>query len=453
MKKLAVKFFSLFFVMALSLPVVSFADDASSVTAENAALKNQVQSLSGKLDALERQVQVLSSTPRSTGTTYVPSPTEQGGALNGITVTGFVDTQYNNNFSNHTTNPNVTGGGAGNPQRSFDNNQNTFTLNNAEFDIEKLANPEGGAGFRVDMSAGEDIRAIDNANTASANNTANSKFGFQQAYVQLVAPLSFFNDSEVFGDTIDIKAGRMVTLAGAEVIEGRDNWNISRSYMFGLAIPFTHTGVRSTYKLFQDKLTVFGGLNNGWDANVDNNTWKTWETGLSYNFTDKLSYANAIYFGPEASQQNGHKRFVFSNVVSYQATERLATKAEFTFGRQNRIATNATTGLTNDSGLNFDNAQWWGLALYGRYAMTDKWGMATRFEYFRDKDRSRTGAAGAQFATSTLWAVTIGSDYKIYENLLGRVEYRYDKSNERDPFVGDNSHQSTIGAQLIYSFA
>lgn len=453
MKKLAVKIFSLVFVMALSLQGVSFADDASGVAAENAALKNQVQSLSGKLDALERQVQVLSSTPRSTGTTYVPSPTEQGGALQGITVTGFVDTQYNNNFSNHTTNPSVTAtGGPGNPQRVFDNNQNTFTMNNAEFDIEKLANPEGGAGFRVDLSAGEDIRIIDNANIASANNTANSKFGFQQAYVQLVAPLSFFNDSEVFGDTIDIKAGRMVTLAGAEVIEGRDNWNISRSYVFGLGIPFTHTGVRATYKLFQDKLTVFGGLNNGWDANVDNNTFKTWETGLIYNFTDKLSYANAVYYGPEMGQINSHRRFLLSNVLSYQATEKLATKAEFTFGNQHRISTNATTGLANDPGVNFDNAQWFGFALYGRYAMTDKWGMATRFEYFHDKDQSRTAAAGAQFGTDSLYAITVGTDYKIYENLLGRVEYRFDRSNDRPAFNSEYS-QSTVGAQLIYSFA
>ena len=78
--------------------------------------------------------------------------------------------------------------------------------------------------------------------------------------------------------------------------------------------------------------------------------------------------------------------------------------------------------------------------------------MATRFELFRDKDRSRTGAAGAQFATSTLWALTFGTDYKIYDNLLGRVEYRFDKGNERTPFSGDSS-QSTMGAQLIYSFA
>ncbi len=453
MKKLAVKFLGLFFVMALSLTGVSFADDASGVSAENAALKNQVQSLSGKVDSLERQLQVLSNAPRDNGsTTYVPSAAEQGGALQGITVTGFVDTQYNNNFSNHTTNPSVTpGGGPGNPLRSFDNNQNTFTLNNVEFDIEKLANPEGGAGFRVDMSGGEDMRAVDGSNNAAA---ANSKFGFQQAYVQLVAPLSFFNDSEVFGDTVDIKAGRMVTLAGAEVIEGRDNWNISRSFMFGLGIPFTHTGVRATYKLFQDKLTTFWGLNNGWDQNVDNNTWKTWETGLSYNLTDKLNYTNSLYFGPENSQTASHKRFLLTNVVSYQATERLATKAELNFGNQHRIPTGATLTGPDDPGLNYDNAQWFGLALYARYAMTEKWGMATRFELFRDKDRFRTSAGGTSpaTATSTLWAVTLGTDYKIYENLLGRLEYRFDKSNESAAFSSDQS-QSTVGAQLIYSFA
>lgn len=438
MKKLEVKILGLFIITALAFAGTAFADESmDQVAKENAALKNQVSSLSGKVDALERQVSVLANSGAGKGTTYVPAASESG-MLNGITVSGFVDTQYNNNFTAHTNNPNTTGG-PGNPLRSFDNNQNTFTLNNVEFDVEKLANPEGGAGFRVDISAGEDMRAVNTANNSAA---ANSDFGFQQAYVQLVAPLHAFDGNDVFGNTVDIKAGRMVTLAGAEVIEGKDNWNISRNYIFGLALPFTHTGVRTTYKLFKDKVTLFAGLNNGWDNNVDNNTWKTWELGSSTNITDKLNYSNAIYFGPEGNQQAGHKRFLFSNVVSYQATDKLALKSELTFANQNRVPTNAGT-----AGVTYDTSHWWGWAGYVRYAMTEKWGMAYRFDYFHDMDRTRTGGTA-----NSVTGHTLTTDYKIYDNLLGRVEYRLDNSHSDNPF-NNHSTQSTLGAQLIYSFA
>jgi hypothetical protein len=439
MKTNAAKILGLLLVMALALTGQSFADEN-----ETLALKNEVKDLNGKVDALSRQVQVLSSTPRDSGTTYVPSG-DGGGALSGVTVSGYVDTQYNNNFSNHNSNPNVAAAGAGNTGlRIFDNNQNTFTVNSVEIDVEKLANPEGGAGFRMDLQAGEDARIIEAANTAGAAG-ANHDVFLQQAYVQMVAPLNVFEGSEVFGDTIDIKAGKFVTLAGLEVIESKDNWNISRSFMFGLGIPFTHTGVRATYGLFNDRVTTYFGLNNGWDADIDTNTFKTWELGWTTSPTDKLAFTQALYWGPEnANTQNGHRRFLLTNVASYQATDKLALKAELNVGVQRRVVSGA--------GAAFDNANWFGLALYGRYALTDKLGMAYRFELFRDKDRTRTAVAGAGAGTSTLWAQTITADYQIYENLLGRVEFRYDKSNETNAIAGQSS-QSTLGAQLIYSFA
>jgi hypothetical protein len=38
-----------------------------------------------------------------------------------------------------------------------------------------------------------------------------------------------------------------VTLAGYEVIEAWKDPNITRSILFGFAIPFTHTGIRANY--------------------------------------------------------------------------------------------------------------------------------------------------------------------------------------------------------------
>ena len=56
----------------------------------------------------------------------------------------------------------------------------------------------------------------------------------QQAYVSLLT------------GKLQLDAGKFVTPLGAEVIESQDDWNYSRSILFGYAIPFYHAGMRAT---------------------------------------------------------------------------------------------------------------------------------------------------------------------------------------------------------------
>jgi hypothetical protein len=51
---------------------------------------------------------------------------------------------------------------------------------------------------------------------------------------------------------------------GAEVIESQDNWNYTRSTLFGYAIPFYHLGVRASMPV-NDKLSLAGFVTNGWN--------------------------------------------------------------------------------------------------------------------------------------------------------------------------------------------
>ena len=57
----------------------------------------------------------------------------------------------------------------------------------------------------------------------------------QQAYVSLLT------------GKVQWDVGKFVTPMGAEVIESQDNWNYTRSILFGYAIPFYHVGLRATY--------------------------------------------------------------------------------------------------------------------------------------------------------------------------------------------------------------
>ncbi len=451
---------SLIGMMIISLSVVfpAFADENEVV-----ALKSHVNDLNGKISDLQRQVQALASRPAESSGGYVAAPSSGGGLIHtaqDINMSGYANVQFNQNLSAQSLNPSAGATGVGNSYRAFDNNMDTFSLNQFDLAFSKSANPEGGVGFMLDLLVGQDARVI---NAGTTGHTADYITPVQ-AYIDVVAPLNFVGDNNVLGKTVDFQVGRFVTLAGAEVIRAPDNWNISRSLIFTLGEPLTHTGIRSTYKLFNDKLTTYLGVNNGWDNEIDNNQWKTIETGFSISPIDKVTWITSLYIGPENNQTSGHKRYLLSNVLGWDATDKLSFKTEFTLGSESRVNNlldptgSAVTGAGN--GVSWQNAQWWGWAGYVRYQLTERWGWVYRLELFRDADQFRTallgnGASainGINGASRSTWEMTFGTDYKIYDNLTGRLEYRFDKSNTEDPFNAD-SHQSTIGAELIYAFA
>ena len=90
-------------------------------------------------------------------------------------------------------------------------------------------------------------------------------------------------------DTLQAKLGKYVTLLGAEVIDNTGNFNISRSFLFGHAIPFTHNGLRLTYTP-SDRFQMNIGVVNGWDKFVEENNTKSleWNVEISYAVNDTL---------------------------------------------------------------------------------------------------------------------------------------------------------------------
>ncbi len=449
MKRLGMKIFSSFLILNLSAGPFAFAQESEVM----AQLRRQVDDLTTTVSALQKQIQTMeghiTAAPGKEFTAQVVPPGEQVSSglirtMQDIHMGGYMDVEYNQNLTGNTSNnPSGTTTGAttpgGNPLRVFDNDQNTFGINAAVLEFEKTPNPEGGAGFRLDIAMGENAETVDQATIG----TDADEFSIQQAFVDFVVPLKALEGNQIFDDTIDFKVGRYVTLAGAEVIRSPDNWNISRSFLFGFSIPFTHTGARATYKLFNDKLTTYWGLNNGWDNVIDNNQMKTLETGFSFSPFENVTHMSSLYWGPENARQGGHRRFILSNVLSWKVTDKLSLMANIDFGNERRVA-----GL---QGFAFRNAQWHGYAGYARYQLTNKVAFAYRIEFFRDDDTFRTGASVAKDQDS-LWEQTVTGEYEIYTNLLGRLEYRYDKSDDRRVFNGQSSQQ-TIGAQLIYKFA
>src|SRR5437773_1336427 len=168
----------------------------------------------------------------------------------GINVSGYIDAGYSYANRNIEATPQF---------RVFDAQNNSFSLH--QFGLTVAKQPTRGFGGVVNITAGTDAQFI-HSFPEGVGVGANT-FDLTQAYGQYAS------------GSLTLMAGKFVTLAGSEVIASTGNMNFTRSMLFG-AIPFTHTGVRAGYAV-SNTVTLYGGINNGWDQLTDANKGKTIE--------------------------------------------------------------------------------------------------------------------------------------------------------------------------------
>ena len=123
-----------------------------------------------------------------------------------------------------------------NQLRIFDVNDNSIGMDVFELSIRKPASKPGESGFHVDLMAGT---ALPKVIRASGFNIGD--LDFRQLYLTYVVPV---------GHGIRVDMGKFASPHGYESIDTWDgfNDNATRSFLFGYAVPFTHTGLRLRYK-------------------------------------------------------------------------------------------------------------------------------------------------------------------------------------------------------------
>jgi len=425
------KLLGLLAVAAVALPSVVFAQAATS------DLESQVKELTRKVAALESS----KSTQSSFGGGYV-MPTEgdekKGGLLHAaqdIDFGGYVATSYTEHIDQ---NQNFQG-------KVYDQNQG-FNMNQANFYFKKDAPAEGGAGFKIDMLAGSDNNSMRHGTTGATAN--NNRVDFNEAYIDVNTPLNTGNN-DILPSVVNWKVGRMVTLAGREVINPAANWNISRSVAFGYGLPFRHTGLRTNTKWFNDKLDVYAGINNGWDNDVETNSSRTVEFAAGFSPIENVKYFSTILYGSETANTAEQPVFLWTHNFDWSATKALSFGMDMDFGRaQDAFGTGDGTG---------ENDMWYGFAGYARYQINDKWAGAYRTEIFQNQGQTR-GAAGSSATgpgaggNDTVFGNTFTLEYAMYDNLITRLEYRLDKASGDDGIIyGGDSSRNTIAAQMIYT--
>ena len=498
-------------VAGLTLGAQTFGQDA-----DMKALMERINNLESKNAELERRSNLTTSTNQAIDSAIAKEEATAAtvSSSRAIKIGGYIDTSFQYNF-NRPDNQN-------NNLRAFDTDSNGFNIHLAELTFDALPSKPGEAGFRIDLAFGTDTRvfkAQDKTSLPAARSTDFIDSDFKQAYISYIIPLpGCASCGTKKGVTVDF--GKFITWAGYETIEAADNLNSSRSFLFGYSIPFTHTGVRATYDVLDSechgKWTVGAAIYNGWDNTQDQNKSKTFAIYNDYKPAKWFEVTSVAIVGNENSVD---ERARFANATSAavggdptdpttpgfgsvhtgdtvlgsldggraaanfsgEDSKGLRSLFDLTMvfkpwcGKDDLIfALNGDYALQQGvNGRNLVDAiiagtpvnanpggKWYGGAAYVKWQFAKNWYVATRAEYFNDRDGLRTGIR------QHLAEGTVTLNWQLTDALASRLEYRADFSN-RGVFAnhrgvsnagpdlnapGGSKRQNTIMYSWLYKF-
>ena len=343
----------------------------------------------------------------------VAGPASQAKADMTLNWSGFVTAAYTFNIDQPKSRTNNG--------RIFDQEDNTFQVPLAELAV--TGGVDDGPSFNLVLNFGDVAGEIHSAGLLDDVNG----FDVQQANVSYK------------GFTF----GKFATLIGAEVIESPSNMNYSRSYLFGLAIPFTHTGV--LYQTEVSGIGLAGAVVNGWDNFNDGNSSKSYMAQVAVPIGDKGSVSVQGIYGPEerrddngdiVDRNESDQRSLIDLVASFSPSDGLD------------LVFNADYGNERNAAPDGSDANWWGAAGYIDAMLTETFGVAGRAEFFSDTD-------GVRGLDADVWEVTLTGHQAYGDNMMARLEARYDNAS-RDIFEdGDGKgqdNQFTLAGEIIVTF-
>jgi hypothetical protein len=340
---------------------------------------------------------------QETTATSAQAPADQRPWYKQVTVNGLASVSF-------TANLNRPASGAS-QFRAFDLDDSSLQLDVGELVVQRAIEDPGRAGFRVDLTLGRPFaRVIASPDLFRRDDGEAGAFDIHQAFVSYIAKV---------GTGLRVDAGKFVTPFGYEVIDGYDgvNANASRSLLFTLAEPGTHTGVRVSYSP-SETVGLQAMAVQGWDVVRDNNHGKT--AGVQLSLTPREIFSAYLNYIVGAEQDGGASlRHAFSAVAVAKVTQGLTLAGSLEAGREGDVRIEESAG-----GGPLD-ASWTGLAGYATIAASERFTATVRFEWFDDSGGARTGFV------QTLREVTLTPSLEIGRHVVLRGDLRRDWSNRR----------------------
>jgi hypothetical protein len=434
---------------------------AETVSDELAEMRTLVEQLKGQVDAQSEQIEHQGEVIREARLEQAQRGDSPFGAsgiaafLQRLEIEGWVAGSYFWNFNDPGSSL-IVGGNSGISGNvyPFHGNYNSFQVDQVWFGLEHPVDEENRAGFRFDLvygttactlgaSPGERCKLVgDDFFEVFGDNT--SQYYVNQAYVQYLAPIT--------SNGILIKAGKFGTLIGAEVAQTTANFNITRGNVYNLLQPIDHVGVLASTDIGESGFSAaFGVLNDIGTGDPDFNDAKSITAQVAW-AGETVSVANTLVWGPPHVGMNDNSAGIYDVLVNWDPTANLSTWLNFDYA----------WGRT-DVG---QKQHAWGVATAARYVVTERMGIAGRFEYVGDDDFALgwvddpmdPGAGISRDAS--IFSLTGTVDYALTGNLMVRAEVRYDdisKDNGSDDEFWDSAddwkpEQVTAGVEIVYEF-
>ena len=364
----------------------------------------------------------------------------------GTTISGYVSTSFAYNF-----NTAVEGVDAADPLGSH--KANGFNLDVVNLTIEKpLDESEWAAGYKAELLFGPDAVGYNNSYFAE-----DSDLAIKQAYVNVRTPV---------GNGLEFKMGVFDTIVGYESFNYNANPNYTRSLAWQIE-PTQHTGLLASYQI-NDIVSVMGGVANTMDpvinqrpTDLDLNTTKD-QWNVTYMgavavtapedmgaFAGSTLYGGVLYGRSDASSlfpavDEGNRTQWYAGATLATGVDGLSVGAAFDY-----VDFQETSDPTPDGG------SLWVAGLYASFQATEKLSLHARGEYARansgfDPDPDDDANANA-------WEGTLTAQYDLWQNVITRLEYRWDNRNY-GPNFGDAQQGETlnnahmVALNVIYSF-
>ncbi|MBW2290000.1 MAG: porin [Deltaproteobacteria bacterium] len=461
---------------------LAIANQSSEEIAEMRAIVEQLQS---EVDAQSEQIEHQGEVIRDARLEQSREDDSRFGAsgissfLQRLEIEGWVAGSWFWNYNN----PRISSGPSRNPNANsgwsrniypYHSSHNSFQVDQIWFGLEHPIDEENRAGFRFDLVYGATAWNLGNNNLwfdpddADCNGNFTSCFYVSQAYIQYLIPFT--------SNGITMKAGRFNTIVGAEVAQTTANFNITRGMLFSVMQPVDHLGLLFDTEWGESGVTTaFGVVNSGlndWRTDPDLNKGKAILGQLGWS-NDTIGSAVSVIWGDDfrtpfatggpgsCPRCDNHSQGLVDVVLTWDPNEKTSTWLNFDYGWRQLSKTRPED----------DTQHGYGVAVAGRYAVTERLGLSSRFEWLADKN----GFAGWVNATdedeeTDVFSLTGTADYALTNNLMVRAEVRWDTirkkgvsddefwdrgTDEGGPGPGNRKlkrDQVTTGVELVYEF-
>lgn len=219
-----------------------------------------------------------------------------------------------------------------------------------------------------------------------------------------------------------LDAGIFASHIGFESAIGADTWNMTRSILAENS-PYFLTGAKLTYQTNDGQWLMSALLLNGWQRiqRVPGNQTPAFGHQISWMPTERFRLNSSSFIGSDTPDQDRRMRYFHNLYAQYQLNQHLGLIAGFDIGLQQKSKGSS------------DYNRWIAPVIIMRYSINEDWAVATRVEYYQDRDQ-------VIIATNTssgfdTFGFSVNLDRQITERVLWRTEVRTFNSREDHIFI------------------